>query len=127
MVIRDRREKEKSYKTSTRKEDKELLMVSHKEVKKVKHMHKPLYIILPINVCSLSSQFLPLPSLDLEKLLEEFEGNFQESPKGLPRCLIGQPIEVISRRQRRFKDKWMHFWRKHEPMCGVCNFGSRER
>jgi len=53
----------------TKKKDKESLLVSYKEVKKVKSMHKPLYLLLSTNVCSMSSQLPPSHSLGLEKLL----------------------------------------------------------
>jgi len=70
MIMRDKREKEKIHNTSTRKEHKESLMVSHntfkgkedkellvascKEFKKVKHVYKPLYLLLPSNVWSMN-------------------------------------------------------------------------
>jgi len=63
-------EKEKIHNTSTRKEDKESLMALHntfrgnkdgellitscKEFKKLKHVHKPLYLLFPSNVCSMN-------------------------------------------------------------------------
>jgi len=52
--MREKREKENSHVQTKGKEDKELLVTSCKEVQKVKHVHKPLYLLFPSNVCSMS-------------------------------------------------------------------------
>jgi len=54
MAMRESRKKRKLCAQEKGKADKELLMAPCKEVKKVKHQHKPLYLLLASSVSSMN-------------------------------------------------------------------------
>ena len=80
--MKENRENVKKNEQNEKKSVKKSLLISSKEVKKVRLAHKAIFIAYPKK--NLENELVVDSSKCLDPLVQEYQDVFQEPPKGLP-------------------------------------------